>query len=138
MSYCLHQISEMSGISNLIANAVRAAAYMVEEMGEHAVNEIVRDAVLSQTNELAQDLRSLIEDAKEKIGDHIQTRLNELTPPSPLSSSAYPTQSQHHAETISPENLCRGLIQPTLARKPKIGGKREHSRQADHARRNRP
>jgi len=80
LSYCLHQVAAIAGIRRDIANAVRAAAYLVEEMEDNAVNEVVRDAVISQTNELAEDIKSLVEDAKEKIGTHIQERLNELTP----------------------------------------------------------
>jgi len=80
LSYCLHQVAAITGIRRDIANAVRATAYLVEEMEDNAVNEVVRDAVISQTNELAEDIKSLVEDAKEKIGTHIQERLNELTP----------------------------------------------------------
>jgi predicted nuclease with TOPRIM domain len=86
----------MNGIPNPIANAVRAVAYLIEEMEENAVNELVRNAVLSQMNELMQDMKSLVEDAKDKISEHIKEKLNELTPltpsdPSPLARSRTPT-----------------------------------------------
>src|SRR5260221_5070468 len=83
MSYCLHQISKTAGISRHVANAVRAAAYMVEEMEENAINEIVREAMNSQLNEFAQDMKSLVEDTNDTIGTHIQEKMKELTPSSP-------------------------------------------------------
>jgi hypothetical protein len=84
LGYCLHQISEMKGIKNDVANAVRAAAYLIEEIEEHSVNVVVRDAVISQLNELTQDMKSLVEDAKEKFDTYVQSKLSETaTPPSP-------------------------------------------------------
>ena len=79
----LHQISATTGIGNHTANSVWAAAYLVEAMEENSISEVVREAVLNQVNELAQDMKSLIDDAKEKINAHASKSPQH---PSPLST----------------------------------------------------
>ena len=78
LSTCLHQIAMMAGVPKQAVNAVRALAFLVDEMEETSVNEVIRDAVLSQLNELTIDVKSLIEDAKEKIDEHVTKRSSEL------------------------------------------------------------
>jgi hypothetical protein len=108
LAYCLHQISESGGISNLIANAVRAAAFLAEELEENSVNIVVRDAVLSQLGELTQDMKSLVEDAKEKIDSYVHSKSLETTlplPTSPPGASAAPggpTQRTYAQALINP------------------------------------
>ena len=70
----LHQISEMPSINAQISTAVRSAAFLAEEIEEGSVNEMVWDAVVSQLNELAQDLKILMEDAKEKFNGYVQIK----------------------------------------------------------------
>ena len=53
-----------------MANAIRAVAFLTEEMEENLISEVVRVAVLTQVNELAVDIKSLVKDAKEKIDTH--------------------------------------------------------------------
>jgi len=43
---------------------------MVDELEENTISKVVRDTVIVQVNKLAQDMKSLIEDAKMKIGPH--------------------------------------------------------------------
>lgn len=72
LSTCLHQISLMSGISKPATNAIRSVAFLLEEMEEVTVNETIRDAFESQISEFTSDMKMLIEDAKEKIDNHIK------------------------------------------------------------------
>ena len=72
LATCLHQVSKMSGIGALAASAVRSVAILLEEMEDTAINETVRDAVISQFNELTLDMRNLVTDVKEKIDTHMQ------------------------------------------------------------------
>ena len=78
---CLHQISNMKGATKLVASAVRAMAFLIGELEETAVNEIVRDAVITQLNELTADVKLLVNDVKEKIDDHMKS-----LPPHPTST----------------------------------------------------
>ena len=124
LSYCLHQVSEMKNIKPPIANAVRAVAYMMEEMEENAVNELVRDAVISQTNELAQDMKCLVEDAKEKIGDHIKTVLNQLTTliPAPVAPSPE-TSPDSQTTPPSQHTYADALINPPTHANPRLAAR---------------
>jgi hypothetical protein len=64
----------MAGIGKMVANAVRSAAYMAGEIEENSINEVVRDATVSQLNELAKDVKMLVEGAKESIDNHLQMK----------------------------------------------------------------
>ena len=77
----------MGGITRTIGNAVRAAAFLAEEIEENAISSVVRDAFLVQFNELAVDMKALVDDAKTKIDEHAKLRKEETDqPPTPLSS----------------------------------------------------
>ena len=82
LSTCLHQISEMGGVGKLVGNAIRAATYLAEEIEENAISKVVREVVLAQVNELALDMRALVDDAKTKIDEHAQMRKDEMERPS--------------------------------------------------------
>jgi hypothetical protein len=122
LAACLHQISEISGTATggkLMANAVRAAAFLAEEIEENSINEVVRDAVLSQINELAADMKSLVEDAKMKIDEHAQKIIAQgqttSPPPQPHSDPAPPMPTRRsYAET---------LINPPSHADPKLAAK---------------
>jgi hypothetical protein len=105
LAYCLHQISEMSGPGGkMMADAARSAAFLAGELEENSINEVVRDAVLSQINELAQDMKSLVEDAKEKIDDHAQMKATSIqsNPPPPQARPPpdHPPPRRSYAETL--------------------------------------
>jgi hypothetical protein len=70
---CLHQISRMSGITKTVATAVKSITCLAEELEEVAINTFVRDAVNSQLGELTTDVKTLVNDIKEKLTEHIQT-----------------------------------------------------------------
>jgi hypothetical protein len=125
MSNCLHQISEMKGIPNSISNAVRAAAFLVGEMEENAIHEVVREAVVSQINELAQDLKDLVEDTKEKISNHVQLKISEIAipqPTAPLLSTSTPTVP-HTQTTPARRSYADSLIYPPPHANPKLAAR---------------
>jgi hypothetical protein len=109
MSNCLHQISEIKGIPNKIFNAVQAAAFLVGEMEENTIHEVVREAVVSQINELAQDLKDLIEDAKDKINNHVQLKISEIALPQPTSHPASPPPLLHPRHRCPPPHVAHML-----------------------------
>src|SRR5438309_1309499 len=53
---CLHQISNMTGVTKTAANAIRAIALLADKFKETAINEMVRDAVNTQLTELTLDM----------------------------------------------------------------------------------
>jgi len=125
ISYCLHQVSKMAGLTNHAANAVRAAAFMVEEMEENTVNEMVREAMNSQINELAKDMKSLVEDAKDKISIHAKEILNELTP-----VSFSPNRSHVPENPPKEKSYAQALINPPSHANPKLTAREGiHARQ---------
>ena len=72
LSTCLHQISAMPGVQKPVINAIRAVAFLLDEMEDSHINETLREALDSQMTEFTSDMKLLIEDAKEKIGEHIK------------------------------------------------------------------
>jgi len=70
LSVSLHQVSMMTRVPRLAADAICALAYLVDELEETTINEVVRDTCNSQLS----DMKLLIEDAKEKIDKHVQSR----------------------------------------------------------------
>jgi hypothetical protein len=82
----------------LIANAARVAAFLAEEIEENTISEVICEAVLSQVNELAQDMKNLINDAKKKLNDYAQLHAKEINlllipvcPLSPTTTSPLPS-----------------------------------------------
>ena len=78
LSTCLHQIAGMANVPNQATNPICALAFLADEMEETTINKIVRDSVISQINELTIDMRSLVNDAKQKIDKYITKRSSEL------------------------------------------------------------
>jgi hypothetical protein len=97
-------------------------------MEENAVNELVRDAVLSQVNDLTQDMKSQVEDAKDKISEHIKEKLKELTSLAPHTSSPPPRPS-----TPTDPGRCsyaKALINPPSHVNPRLAAREGvHSKQ---------
>jgi len=102
-SSCLEQISRLPGITKTAATAIQSIALLADEFEETSINETVRDAVTSQLSELTSDVKLLIDDAKQKIDEHIQTKSAEIgnNAATTLAQPAYPTRSYANA-LISP------------------------------------
>jgi hypothetical protein len=68
---CLHQVARMGGITKTVATAVLAVMYLAEELEEISVNTFIRDAVNSQFTELTSEVKLLLTDTQEKLGEMI-------------------------------------------------------------------
>ena len=79
MATCLYQVAAMSGITKPIRNAIRAVAFLLEDMEETQINGILKDAFDNQITELTSDMKILIEDAKEKLNEHFKETEGRLT-----------------------------------------------------------
>ena len=64
LATCLHQISALSGLQKPVINAIRSVAFLLGELEETQINETVKEALDSQINEFATDVKLLFEDAK--------------------------------------------------------------------------
>ena len=67
LSICLHQVSALPGLQKQAINAIRAVAFLLEELEESAINETIRDAFDSQITEFTSDMKILLEDVNEKM-----------------------------------------------------------------------
>jgi hypothetical protein len=114
LSVCLHQISAMAGLQKQAVNAIRATAFLLEEMEEDAINLVVKEAFDSQISELTLDMKTLIEDAKSKIDEHIKTTLDKLNTenPSPTPPAFLAPVPSPNATTPSPRSYAATLINP--------------------------
>jgi hypothetical protein len=115
------QIAAMANTPKLTVNAVRAAAFLLEELEENAINETIRVAFDSQITEFTADMKLLIEDANIKIDEHIkasieQAKLNAIT-----------TQHTVNQNTLPGRNVANSyataLINPPPYVNPKIAAK---------------
>ena len=84
ISTCLHQISAMAGLNKQAINAIRATAFLLEEIEENSIHETVRVAFDSQTTEFSADMKLLIEDVNEKISEHIKAAVIQAIQSIPL------------------------------------------------------
>ena len=75
---CLYQIAAMAGVPKQSVNAIRATAFLLEELEEHAISQMVRDAFDSQITEFSLDMKQLIEDVNSKIDSHLKEAVDQL------------------------------------------------------------
>ena len=78
LATCLYQVSAMAGIQKPILNAIRSIVFLLEELEETHINITVKEALDSQITESTSDMKLLIEDAREKINEHIKTSEDQL------------------------------------------------------------
>jgi len=121
LSTSLHQVTMMSSVPRLAADAICALAYLVDELEEMMVNEIVRDAVNTQLSELTMDMKLLIEDTKEKIDKHVQNN--------PPSSHTHSGQS---VGTNTDPIICECARESALTHEPEGGSQGRHQGEADY------
>jgi len=78
LTHCLHQISAMQGITKPIRNAIRATAFLLEELEDYTTAENVREIVNAQLSNLSEDMQLLTTDLKEKVDSHLEGKLTDL------------------------------------------------------------
>lgn len=86
LSVCLHQISAIQGVPKQAVNAIRAVAFMLDELEEQQINNTLMAALDSQLTEMTSDMKILINDAKANISAHCKAaedRIANIQPPAP-------------------------------------------------------
>jgi len=77
MSAALFQIAAMQGVPGLAMRAIRAAAYLMEEIEEEAIAITTRDTVADQMTYMTEEMKNITEHLKEtittEIGNQIKT-----------------------------------------------------------------
>jgi hypothetical protein len=89
LSTCLHQISVLAGVPKQAVNAIRSVAFLLGELEDTQINTTLREALDSQMTEFTSDFKLLVEDAKEKLDEHVKVtekRLANLAAPSLVQS----------------------------------------------------
>ena len=126
ISYCLHQISGMARVPKQVVNAVRATAFLLEEIEEMAVNETVRSAFDSQLTEFTADMKLLAEDVNTKIDNHLKAVLDQIEkaaskipPPTATTGASEPTRQ---ATTTIP-SYASALVKPSPNADPKLAAR---------------
>lgn len=76
--YCLHQISAMQGVTKPTKNAIRAVAYLLEEMEDYTLAALLRDTVNKQLSTMTEDLSLITTDFKEKMDTQLEEKLADL------------------------------------------------------------
>ena len=114
----------MSGLQKPVINAIRSVAFLLDELEDTQINETVKEAFDSQTNEFTIDMKTLIDDVKEKIDPHLKStedRLAQATataqaqaPPSNVNRTTQPANSLAYASV---------LINPPAYANPRVAAK---------------
>ena len=126
ISYCLHQISGMAGVPKQVVNAIRATAFLLEEIEEMAVNETVRSAFDSQLTEFTADMKMLAEDVNTKIDNHLKAVLDQIEktasriPPQTVTTEA--SKPTRQATTTIP-SYASALVKPPPNADPKLAAR---------------
>jgi hypothetical protein len=78
ITYCLHQISAMQGVTKPTKNEIRAVAYLLEEMEDYTLATLLRDTVNEQLSTMTEDLSLITTDIKEKMDNQLEEKLADL------------------------------------------------------------
>ena len=70
----LFQVSYMQGLGRQAVNAVRAVAYLLQEIEIGEVTESIRDIANEQFNEVTRDLREFTESLREKLTEDLEKK----------------------------------------------------------------
>ena len=84
LSTCLHQISMMSSMPKQAINAVQSVAFLLEELEDTNIHKTLWSALNAQMKEFTSDMKTLIEDAKERMNDNaklIEERIAKIPAP---------------------------------------------------------
>ena len=103
LATCLHQISGLAGVQKPVINAIRAVAFLLEELEDTHINEVVRDALNVQMDEFTSDMKEMIEHAKSKIDEHIKEsveRLKTSVQPQPQAPAQYSQATSTYASVL--------------------------------------
>jgi hypothetical protein len=95
LSICLHQISALAGVPKQVVNAIRATAFLLEELEENTINETVKSAFDSQVTEFTSDMKLLIENVNTRIDDHLKNALTQID----QAAANIPTQAASSSNT---------------------------------------
>ena len=75
---CLHQISALSGIPKPAVNAIRAIAFLLEELEDTHLQQTLKDTLDTQVNEVTTNIKLLTDDAGEKIVNSVASNIKLL------------------------------------------------------------
>jgi hypothetical protein len=93
----------MAGLQKMATNAVRSVAFLLEEMEDTQINDSLRIALDSQMTEFTQDMKILIEDAKERINEHVKASEERIATDSPVYQ---PLHQRRRSKGLPPTLLC--------------------------------
>ena len=120
MSATVFQISGMAGVTRLARRAMRAAAYLMEEMDTEAIATATRDAVVEQMSYITEEMKSMTEHIKTTIEAEVGKQVRAIEG----ATAAAVTQAKRASEEAAMKP--QGMSYRDAAEK-----RPEHERQAD-------
>lgn len=108
----------MAGLPKQAINAIRALAFLLEELEELAINKTIRAAFDIQIMEFTSDVKLLIEDANLKIDQHLKEAVEQVTQAVklahlPLTQNPQVAQTKRLTNTTNTANpYANALINP--------------------------
>ena len=104
-------------------NAIRAVALLLEEMEETQINGFVKEAFDSQITEYTSDMKSLIEDARDRLDQHFKTTEGRLTQLIDKAAAQQQQGPQHVGRQSQPATYASTLTNPPPHANPRIAAK---------------
>lgn len=126
LAYCLHQISTLAGIPKHAVNAIRSAAFLLEDLQEIAINETIRSAFDSQITEFTSDMKLLVEDVNIKIDERIKEAIEQAIENGKVIQTAAHQDTQTQPENLSTRvstTYATALINPPPHVNPKLAAR---------------
>ena len=122
LAYCLHQVSAMQGVPKQTVNAIRATAFLLEEIEEQAINETIRSAFESQITEFTSDMKMLADDVRTKIDEHQKEALTQLTQATAKATASI-LVAPRAAQASQANTYASALINPPPNDNPKLAAR---------------
>jgi hypothetical protein len=94
----------MAGLKKPAINAIRSVAFLLDKLEDTQINLTVKEALENQMMEFTYDMKTLVDDAKEKIDTHVKA-VDER-----LSNVATPALSPSQAGTPAFSNMYASVL----------------------------
>ena len=113
----------MSGLQKPVINAIRSVAFLLDELEDTQINETVKEAFDSQTNEFTIDMKTLIDDVKEKIDAHLKSTEDRLAQAIATVQAQAPPHSNANRTAQPTNSYASVLINPPAYANPRVAAK---------------
>src|SRR6202046_3177317 len=78
LSTAIHHVTNYKGLPKPAINALRAIAFLMDELEENAIHEVIQNSVTTQLNELSNNLNGFLNDATQQINKAVTNNISAI------------------------------------------------------------